>query len=86
MGKRITVENLNKDDCCLCKEVKKALKEVQKIRAFDIKEVDIASDTALLESYKEEIPAVLINGRRAFKCKVDKVSLLNKLDKVLNRG
>ena len=82
MDKRVAVEILTKDECCLCDEVKKVLKEVQKIRVFDIKEVDIASDTALLERYEEEIPVVLINGRKAFKYIIDASNFIKKLDRI----
>lgn len=82
MDKRVTVEILTKDECCLCEEVKTVLKEVQKIRVFDIKEVDITSDTALLERYKEEIPVVLINGRKAFKYRIDASNFIKKLDRI----
>lgn len=85
MDNRVTVEILTKDECCLCEEVKKVLKDVQKIRVFDIKEIDITSDAALLERYKEEIPVVLINGRKAFKYRVDPMKLIKRLDR-LSKG
>jgi glutaredoxin len=82
MGKKAIVEILTNENCCLCDEAKGVLRGLQKIRAFDIREVDITSNSTLLERYREEIPVVFINGRKAFKYKIDPGTFLRKLDRI----
>ncbi len=66
-----TVEILSKPDCHLCHEAKVLLQELQASHPFSLREVDITTRTDLLELYREEIPVVFINGRKAFKYRVD---------------
>jgi len=67
----IRVEIYGKRDCCLCDEAKATLLRVQREVPFDLREIDIESTAALYETYKERIPLVFINGRPAFKFRVD---------------
>ncbi len=66
-----TVEILSKPDCHLCHEAKTLLQELQASHSFSLNEVDITTRADLLELYREEIPVVFINGRKAFKYRVD---------------
>ena len=66
-----TVEILSKPDCHLCDEAKALLQALQASHSFTLQEVDITTDADLLERYREEIPVVFINGRKAFKYRVD---------------
>lgn len=66
-----TVEILSKPDCHLCHEAKALLQELRASHSFCLNEVDITTRTDLLELYREEIPVVFINGRKAFKYRVD---------------
>ncbi len=66
-----TVEILSKADCHLCHEAKALLQQLQARHSFSLHEVDIMTQTDLLECYREEIPVVFINGRKAFKYRVD---------------
>ena len=66
-----TVEILSKPDCHLCHEAKALLQELQASHSFSLNEVDITTRPDLLELYREEIPVVFINGRKAFKYRVD---------------
>lgn len=69
------IEIYTKEECHLCDEAKKVMERVKKEKAFVLKEVDITSDVTLYEKYKEQIPIVFINGKKAFKFKVDEVRL-----------
>ena len=46
---------------------------------FDYDEIDIDGDPELRRLYNEEVPVITINGRKAFKYKVDMNELLKKL-------
>ena len=65
------VEILSKPDCHLCHEAKALLQALQASHSFALQEVDITTAADLLERYREEIPVVFINGRKAFKYRVE---------------
>lgn len=75
----IRVEVYGKRDCCLCDEAKATLSRVQREIPFDLREIDIESMPELYETYKERIPLVVINGRLAFKFRVDEEALRHRL-------
>ena len=66
-----TVELFSKPGCHLCEEAKALLRELQARHSFLFCEVDISTRADLLERYGEEIPVVFINGRKAFKYRID---------------
>jgi glutaredoxin len=61
----------SKPDCHLCDEAKKVLTELQSSLEFDLEVLDIRSDPELYETYREQIPVVFINDRKAFRYRVD---------------
>ncbi|MBI4590670.1 MAG: glutaredoxin family protein [Candidatus Rokubacteria bacterium] len=75
----IVVEVYGKRDCCLCDEAKAVLLRVRREIPFDLREIDIESTPGLHEDYKERIPLILINGRPAFKFRVDVEALRRRL-------
>ena len=79
----ITIEVMTKQDCCLCDDAKEIIKQVIAEFPAELKMTDIESDPELLERYKEKIPVVLINGEESFVYKVHPVTLLKKLEKLL---
>jgi len=78
-SKKIKVEIYSKSDCHLCDEAKSVLLKVQKEIPFDFFEVDITRNRRLFTEYKEQIPVVFINNRKAFKYHVDERELRNRL-------
>ena len=74
-----TVEILSKPDCHLCHEAKTLLQALQASHSFALQEVDITTEADLLERYREEIPVVFINGRKAFKYRVDPTQFVRAL-------
>jgi glutaredoxin len=52
----------SKVDCPLCEKAKAMLQELQKEWNFEVKEIDIYKDDALLEKYQLMIPVVEIDG------------------------
>ena len=65
----------SKPGCHLCDEARDALLRVQRLRPFELIDVDVQSDPALLAEYGEQIPVVLLNGTFAFEYAVDEARL-----------
>ena len=55
------------------------LKEAQRTYGFELSEIDIREDRQIYEEYKEKIPFIFINGKRAFKYRIDREALTRKL-------
>lgn len=67
----LLVEIYTKDGCHLCEEANAVLRKVQRHFRFQIREVDITKNEKTYAQYREQIPVVFINGRRAFQYRVD---------------
>ncbi|GLH64358.1 glutaredoxin family protein [Parageobacillus sp. G301] len=52
----------SKTNCPLCDKAKQVLQELQREFSFQINEIDIYQDDALLEKYQLMIPVVEIDG------------------------
>ncbi len=76
---KILIEIYSKENCQLCDEVKKIIKNVNEKIEFEIKEIDITKDDELFEKYKYDIPVVHINGVIAFKHRITENELIKKL-------
>jgi len=70
----------SKPGCCLCDEVKATLESLQASHAFNVREVNILEDHEAYQKFKEEIPVVFINGKKAFECHLDEKQFLKKLE------
>ena len=81
----IRVEVYTKRDCCLCEDVKAVLLKVRRDIPFELCEIDIESAPVLYETYKERIPFVVIDGRPAFKYRVDEAALRRRLARCKGR-
>ncbi|MGH2350750.1 MAG: glutaredoxin family protein [Chloroflexota bacterium] len=66
-------------ECHLCAVAKAKLERVGRFVAFELEEVDVRSDPALLERYGSRIPVVTIDGREALVSKVTEFRLLRAL-------
>jgi glutaredoxin len=75
----IDVVVYSKPGRCLCDEVKEKLKRLQASYAFNLREVSILEDPEAYQRFKEEIPVVFINGKKAFKHCLDEKLFLKKL-------
>ncbi len=67
--------------CHLCDVVKDLLDEMRAERPFDLTIVDVDTDQELVRLYGEEVPVVLIDGRKSFKLRVDPAALRAALDR-----
>lgn len=75
----VKVEIYSKRGCCLCKKARKLLDKVNADMPFTFKEVDISASEDLLRKYKEDTPLVFINGKKAFKFKIDEIEFRKRL-------
>ncbi len=69
----------SKPDCCLCDEVKAQLRKLQEKHPFEWREINILEDPEAYERFKEEIPVVFINSKKAFKYRLDEKKFLKRL-------
>ncbi|MGC9197647.1 MAG: glutaredoxin family protein [Acidobacteriaceae bacterium] len=65
--------------CHLCDVVKQTLTQVQHDAEFQWREVDIDGDPELRKKYNDEVPVIFIDGRKAFKYRMDGREFLRSL-------
>ena len=70
-------------DCHLCDEMKDVLLPLAREFGAAVEQINVETDPALEAQYGQEIPVLLINGRKAFKYRVStrelRVRLLREL-------
>jgi thiol-disulfide isomerase/thioredoxin len=77
----IQVEIYSKKDCHLCDEAKAVLARVHERIPFELVEVDIEQDPKLFEQFKNDVPVVFVDGRKAFKHRVEEADFANRLER-----
>jgi len=65
--------------CYLCEIVKETLSKLERRGGFVWQEVDVDSDEQLRRKFTDEVPVVFIDGRKAFKYRLDPHEFLSKL-------
>jgi glutaredoxin len=75
-----------KPGCCLCDEVKQKLESLQQSCPFCFREINILEDCNAHERFKDEIPVVFVNGKKAFKYHLDEGKFLKRLAQGENHG
>jgi len=65
--------------CHLCEIVKESLVKLHKRGGFQWRDVDVDSDPELRRQYNDQVPVVFINGRKAFKYRMDEQEFWRKL-------
>jgi hypothetical protein len=60
----------SKPGCHLCEEMKKEVLAADCAELYTLEEVDIETDPALLQRYRNDIPVLSIDGVEAFKHRV----------------
>ena len=68
-----------REGCCLCEEMKEAIRKVAADAPLDLEEIDVDAAADLKEAYGEEVPVLFVNGRKAFKYRVTVRELKQKL-------
>jgi glutaredoxin len=69
----------SRKDCHLCDVVKETLARVEGEADFHWREVDIDADPELRQKYNEEVPVIFINGKKAFKYRMEAQQFLRVL-------
>jgi glutaredoxin len=75
-----------KPGCCLCDTVKEQLGKLRATQAFELREVNILEDSDAYAKFSEEIPVVFVNGRKAFKFRLDEKAFLRRLQSRARQG
>jgi glutaredoxin len=65
--------------CHLCEVVKESLSKLSRSGGFSWQEIDVDADAELRRRYNDEVPVVFIDGRKAFKYRMDEKEFLRKL-------
>ena len=65
----------------MCAEVKEVICRVNNDIPFQMKEVDIALNEGIGRLYNQDIPTVFINGKKAFKFRIDETEFRKKVRK-----
>jgi hypothetical protein len=68
-----------RDQCSLCRTAKAVILAVRQEVAFEFREIDIGWSGDLYEDYKHDIPVIEVDGKRAFKYRVDPLALKQRL-------
>ena len=66
-------------DCCLCDEMKAAIREVGEAISIELEEIDVDRSVELQKYFGDEVPVLFINGRKAFKYRVTAAELARSL-------
>ena len=65
--------------CHLCEIVKEKLTKLERRGGFRWREVDVETDELLRRQFTDEVPVVFIDGRKAFKYRLNEQEFLKKL-------
>jgi glutaredoxin len=65
--------------CHLCEVVKESLSKLSRRGGFIWQEIDVDADNELRRQFNDEVPVVFIDGRKAFKYRMDEQEFLRKL-------
>lgn len=81
----IVLTIVTRRDCHLCDEMKAVVREVGTTGAIRVEERDVDADVALRQAYDDQVPVLLVNGRRAFKYRVTLGQLRRRIDAEIRR-
>lgn len=70
-------------ECHLCDVAKELVMPVASRRGIPVQTIDVDSDDELRAKYGLEVPVVFVNGRKAFKYRVDAKKLEALLDRTI---
>jgi glutaredoxin len=70
----------SKPACCLCEKVKAQLAKLREKHSFEWQEVNILGDASIYEKFKDEIPVIFVNGKKAFKYHLDERRFIRLLE------
>jgi len=65
--------------CHLCEIVKESLHKLHRHGGFQWSEIDVDSDEKLRREFNDQVPVVFIDGRKAFKYRMNEREFLRRL-------
>jgi len=68
-----------RERCSLCRTAKAAILGLRREVSFEFREIDIGGSGDLYDDYKHDIPVVEVDGKPAFKHRVDPLELKRRL-------
>ena len=86
MPESIRIEIYSRPGCHLCDDAKAAIEPFAGRYSIDLIVTDVDSDDALRQAYGSEIPVVMINGKEAFRHRVNRPVLERKLKELWNKS
>jgi glutaredoxin len=86
MPESIRIEIYSRPGCHLCDDAKAAIEPFKQRYSIALIVTDVDSDDALRKAYGSEIPVVMINGKEAFRHRVDGGALERKLKELWNKS
>ena len=86
MPESIRIEIYSRPGCHLCDDAKTAIEPLTCRYPIDLVVTDVDSDDALRQAYGSEIPVVMIDGKEAFRHRVDGRTLERKLKELWNKS
>jgi glutaredoxin len=73
------VQLYTRKGCHLCEVVKESLVKLHRHGGFNWSEIDVDTDEQLRRAFSDEVPVVFIDGRKAFKYRMDEREFLRRL-------
>ena len=74
-GARLRLVVYTRRGCHLCDVVLEQLQKLRQEFDFKVDEIDVDTDAALKESYGEQVPVVMINGKIRFRGRMNEILL-----------
>lgn len=75
----VSLTLVTRRDCHLCEEMAAVVEAVRAAEACTLEVRDVDADPDLLARYSDQVPVLLVSGRRAFKYRVTEAALARRL-------
>src|SRR4029077_20634576 len=79
-AEHLTFTVYTRAQCCCCHKALDLLRDYQRRHGFQIAEVDVDADPALVAKYNTEVPVVEVNGKVRFRGVVNPTLLVRLLE------
>ena len=76
---RVRLTLITRHDCHLCEEMAAVIAAARARHDFELEVRDVDADADLLARYSDQVPVLLVNGRKAFKYRVTERALARRL-------
>jgi len=86
MPESIRIEIYSRPGCHLCDDAKAVIEPFARRYSIDLIVTDVDTDEELRQAYGSEIPVVMINGKEAFRHRVNSPALERKLKELWNKS